>query len=202
MNTRIREYKRGDKRVNLIGVMHIGTSAYYEQIQDYLNNRKLVLFERVSTNEDQRLRYSGRISISTIASALGLKTQLEGINYNPKWINSDLSLSELEIINGGELEQIKDKNIDKEDFDKYKNILKPIIKLILTFPNAVNLLTGNNYLLVESRNMKVILDIIKHIQNNNEVNVLYGEAYMKQIGKTLNKMGFELENQIKINPLK
>lgn len=100
-------------RLRLVGAVHIGSRAYYTDIQAVLDQADWVLFEGVSESpadfkRDPAARKKDHL-YTKIADALGLITQFEGIDYRREhFINADLSprqmldLLEADIAKGGE----------------------------------------------------------------------------------------------------
>ena len=101
----------GDDPVQLwlVGVSHIGTEAYYQELQGLLGKADVVLFEGVdgdhpafkqASSEEGRQRSTLQ---SNMARALGLVFQLHHIDYNqPHFINSDLTSVQLMALFEGE----------------------------------------------------------------------------------------------------
>jgi hypothetical protein len=88
----------------LTGVSHIGETNYFQGLQKHLNAQSLVLFEGVGEHPPKAEELAAakadnekRSSLqSTMAAALGLEFQLDGIDYdNPKFRNSDLTIAEI-----------------------------------------------------------------------------------------------------------
>lgn len=95
-------------RIELVGVSHIGTQAYYEELQKDLNEADVVLFEGVDGDRPEfRAAREQAPEHSTLqanlARALGLVFQLHHIDYSPDhFINSDLSSRQLMALFDGE----------------------------------------------------------------------------------------------------
>ncbi|MDA3873312.1 MAG: hypothetical protein PF795_05070 [Kiritimatiellae bacterium] len=93
----------------LVGVSHIGTEAYYQEVQEMLAKADVVLFEGVDGNQPafkQASSEEGRKRStlqSNLALALGLVFQLHHIDYNQAhFINSDLTSLQLMALFDGE----------------------------------------------------------------------------------------------------
>lgn len=99
--------RRGDPVVRLVGVTHLGTAEYYRGLEAMLKREPLVLFEGVgAANKRFRSGDEGQYSLQpALAKALGLRFQLESIDYSPtNFVNSDLTIPRLqEILSGQEL---------------------------------------------------------------------------------------------------
>lgn len=95
----------------LVGAAHIGNKSYYTDLQKLLDGQDAVLYEGVHKKEGLSIPGEGSISgtntqkpaksvYETLSDALGLDFQLQDINYRHKnWINSDLTLEELDALN-------------------------------------------------------------------------------------------------------
>lgn len=88
----------------LVGVIHLGTADYYAQLQEFLDQRSLVLFEGIGADQGDFKLQDDEFSLQDqLASALGLAFQLDAINYQrPTFRNSDLGYEELVRLFGGE----------------------------------------------------------------------------------------------------
>ncbi len=90
--------------IRLVGVTHLGSAEYYRALQNLLDAQPLVLFEGVGAADKQFIanRNNQYALQPALARALGLRFQLDAINYSsPHFINSDLSVEELSRIFAG-----------------------------------------------------------------------------------------------------
>lgn len=90
--------RRADPVIRLVGVTHLGTAEYYAGLQAMLDREPLVLFEGVgATNKEFLSTREQTYSLQpALAKALGLRFQLQAINYRgSNFVNSDLSLEQL-----------------------------------------------------------------------------------------------------------
>lgn len=103
-----------DPAIWLVAVSHIGESNYFSQLQSFLNQQGLVLFEGVGYAEGRRKSKAqpsatddtsaqdaepgGTSSLqSTLATSLGLAFQLDAIDYEQKnFKNSDMSMTQIQ----------------------------------------------------------------------------------------------------------
>ncbi len=84
--------------IRLVGVTHLGTTDYYQALQQRLDAQPLVLFEGVGAADKQFVsKRDNQYALQpALARALGLRFQLDAIDYSsPQFINSDLSVEEL-----------------------------------------------------------------------------------------------------------
>lgn len=76
--------------VDLVGVIHIADAAYYRQMNQLLSGYDVVLYEMVGGPVDQRVASDNpEIALThvfqrIVQSILGLRYQLDGIDYTPK----------------------------------------------------------------------------------------------------------------------
>lgn len=81
----------------LAAVTHLGTAEYYRELQRFLEDRSVVLFEAVRADDDgQPAPREGYSLQGELAGALGLAFQLDEIKYDrPHFHNSDLDLEQI-----------------------------------------------------------------------------------------------------------
>ncbi|MDR3690579.1 MAG: hypothetical protein P4L46_14470 [Fimbriimonas sp.] len=115
----------GKPDVWLVGVAHIGLKRYYTDIQALLDAQDVVLFEGVKAKNgvDRPLKTPANAPetmYQVIGKSIGLDFQLSDIQYDrPNWVNSDLSLDELDRLNS------KTSGGKSTQFDSVKKMLTP-----------------------------------------------------------------------------
>jgi len=103
----------------LVGASHIGDREYYQSLQEHLDRNTMVLFEGINTGTHPRHAGIAVTNVaaspnsdaakpsaaaqsglqSTLAESLGLKFQLDGIDYDrTNFLNSDLSVDEIQAL--------------------------------------------------------------------------------------------------------
>ena len=90
--------RRSDPVVRLVGVTHLGSAGYYDRLQALLDGEPLVLFEGVGARDKAFMatREKGYSLQPALAKALGLRFQLESIDYSAdRFVNSDLTMEQL-----------------------------------------------------------------------------------------------------------
>lgn len=90
----------------LVGVVHVGESAYYERLQSILDSCDLVLWEgvRPAPGQDREAleaaisRFDGVRGVQNrLADLLGLKFQMDEVDYDrPFWTNADVDIQTLQ----------------------------------------------------------------------------------------------------------
>jgi len=80
----------------LVSVVHIGTTNYYHQLQKFLDQQDLVLYEGVGDVPKNSSSPTGFSLQRELAKALGLAFQLDAIQYDRTYFeNCDLTLNQL-----------------------------------------------------------------------------------------------------------
>lgn len=203
MKTTIRNYKRDNKKITLIGVMHIGTTNYYKNIQKELDNTKhnKVLYEGVIgyNKSDFLIKLYNALS-----DVLGLVFQKKEIKYNKSWIRSDLNIETLisasKKLDFNDIENDCDDDF-LEELKKFKGsfIFRLIFKTILNTSVILSFFFRDPVIL-DLRNYKVILDCINQLKDNDNICIFYGEAHLKGISSFIKKIGFKEFKRTKLNP--
>jgi hypothetical protein len=111
----------------LIGVAHLGTAEYFQAIQQRLDRQTVVLFEGVGLHDVKLAPGSMKDDTgvqTTLAKALGLKFQLDVIDYRrASFVNSDIHVPELQ-------QEVKKRGVDpaapggEETFDQLIDALQ------------------------------------------------------------------------------
>lgn len=96
--------RRRAPHIWLVGVVHLGEERYYQELQTLLDGQAVVLFEGIgATDGNFQLQEEDFSLQDAMAKALGLKFQLEAINYHrPNFRNSDLDYAGLARLFEGE----------------------------------------------------------------------------------------------------
>lgn len=79
--------------IRLVGAIHLGDGAYYKKLQQTLNGCDLVLYEGVRLPDQPAgsVDPSTRMVWSAVAGLMGLKAQVEAIDYaRPRWRQVDM----------------------------------------------------------------------------------------------------------------
>ncbi len=111
----------------LIGVAHLGTEAYFQAIQQRLDRQTVVLYEGIGLHDVKQAPGSMKDDLgiqTTLAKALGLKFQLDAIDYRrASFVNSDIHVPELQ-------QEVKKRGVDptipagEETFDQLVDALQ------------------------------------------------------------------------------
>jgi hypothetical protein len=99
-STEFRPATSAGPSVWLIGVAHLGTPEYFKAIQARLDRQTVVLYEGIGLHDVKQApgTFTDSAGIqTTLANALGLKFQLDAIDYRrASFVNSDLHVPELQ----------------------------------------------------------------------------------------------------------
>jgi len=217
MITTVREYTKSDKKVVLVGAQHIATTGYYDRIQAILDSYPpdCVLYEGVgkddSDDEDDLLGLKEIYSIT--AEWSGLQMQSEVIRRNKEWVNSD--------IKGGVIKNFSEQDFKKkmqevldafrklkekmkknpESEEKTKKMFRLLFRVMVKFLPVLMLFIRGGYLILDVRNGKVLVDILELLTDKNVAVAFYGEAHLRGLEKSLEKLGFKGKVVQKLNPL-
>lgn len=125
-------------RIILISAIHIGSQAYYDELQKLMDAQDVLLFEGISEHPDDfKKRMNNPEKTNTglygrFAKALGLVPQVTGLNYDREhFINADLSPDKLK--------QILEDEIKKGGKDG-----KAAQEALAQFQELTQLLSGQN----------------------------------------------------------
>lgn len=106
LQTAVVRFEKGDTIVDLVGVVHLGDSAYYEKLNESLKGYDVVLYEMVGGGA--QLQTDAAVSAETpdemagvrglqqlAKSFLGLEFQTDGIDYRaPNFVHADVEWDE------------------------------------------------------------------------------------------------------------
>ncbi|MBN9503014.1 MAG: hypothetical protein BGO01_11085 [Armatimonadetes bacterium 55-13] len=213
----------GKPDVWLVGAMHVGNKQYYKDIQTLLDSQDTVLFEGVRPGKNapktpppaKTDANAPKPIYKVLSDALGLEFQLTEIKYDrPGWVNSDLSMDDLDRIN-------KEKGGGKPTgFDTVKQLLDPnspmagmlttmlstatpgvkeALKLIIVKKVAAGETPGldstTQDVILHARNDAALEVFDKTVKKENppkSIGIFYGAMHMPGIEKTLvEKYGYK-----------
>lgn len=208
-----------NKKVVLIGMMHIGIKRYYEEIQkiiDSLSGYK-ILYESIGKlkpgqrklfNDSEREAYKNLkkdIKSRTLISAiLKLQGQKKGLNYNEEsWIRTDMDIFDfIKKINKEKIKLLHEKLLKLSLKDKLdKDIARWLIQAILLKMNAfilimpiINLFSRQkrieNDIILKERNQIALNGIFENLKDSNVASI-WGAMHLIEMTKKLKKAGFK-----------
>jgi hypothetical protein len=97
LQTRSRIYRHPETGtvVSLVGAVHVGDPAYYEELQRMLDAHEVVLFEGVRGLDSGEIEFIARLQIE-LKDFLGLGFQKDHLDYaRPNWVNADMTWEEM-----------------------------------------------------------------------------------------------------------
>lgn len=211
------------KEIVLIGMMHVGDKEYYQQVQklvDSLLGYK-ILYEGIKKlSEEETLKLNpNEIKIlkkikkimnngSVISTLLRIQDQKKGLQYDPHWICTDMTL--FEFIK--RLSESKTDSIFTSDTFLPKKIAKfekllfawmfdlalERISGIMVFAKFFGLFSKKERslekLIVHDRNIIATKAILAHVKDFNVVSI-WGAAHLPGMVKELKKDGFRQEKK-------
>jgi len=207
-------YRGQEKKVALIGVIHIADKAYYEEIQKRLDSYDTVLFELVTQTAIDRIKQPLPKSTSSVGSLqaalakyLDLSYQLHAIDYTrSNMLRADMTSQEL-----ADTMKARDESFLKMYFkalslqtDKPSTTSVMDLAMLLLpgtrslqlrrmlaeeFSNLDEFLAafngGEDISLLSARNDVALKKLIEVLDKNSSVAIFYGAAHMLDFEKKL-----------------
>jgi hypothetical protein len=199
LQTEEREYVRGNKRVTLIGMVHIANAKFYQEVRASIQKPGTVLLsEGVSdTNHVLRTFHSG--SYKKLAKAVGLVEQDRAVVPNISVLRADVDCSEFSkttvlVLNtvGSSLQKIDTGNATRLWASLIRNFL---------FEQPVELEWKDMEVLyrdvVQNRNACCLSRIETAVKNHDRVVIPWGAMHMPGLEKGVLEKGFVLASRKK-----
>jgi len=198
--------ERGNKKIKLVGCVHIAPQSYFDKLQHELEEG-LVLFESTSSKNGENEQLSNLKTVYGIFSEItGLMFQKDALDYsNPEWVNSDLSIEILESSNEKfkvmSTEKVSDavemlENLGEEGKERIASVFKWFLKLIPIMRGIVPSRLGPT--IIGLRNDKVIIDTFEQMIDHDFITIAYGEGHIKDFIKKFKKFKFKVTEVRKI----
>jgi len=186
IETLVADYQKGERSIGLVGVFHIGSSDYYNKIQDELSKyppgfyEGIIAPDRKLTREEKAMKKVDTKVKKYMAKIFGVTTQNK--NMNPShWRNVD----------------IKGDNL-LNDYEEL-GVLKFMAGMILSTSGDVikdhfrkNISKDSSSPLFVARN-NIICEAIS--KSTESLGLLYGASHMPVIGQYLEDNGFEVTDE-------
>jgi hypothetical protein len=219
MKTSVKTFKRGDKTITTVGVMHVGSEKYFNKIQKELDRdfHDVVLYEGVKGCGANNLKKIYEM----FSDICQLKFQKECLDYSSdNWVHSDLNydilLSADPKVEYSVFDKFEDGDTDdnmKELGSKFEEIksnpksiwiIRNFILLLLRLIKVFAFFRKANPVILNMRNYKIILDTFEQLKNDdvNNIALFYGQRHFIEIEKFLKSVGFEVVDKYKLNPIK
>jgi hypothetical protein len=194
-----REYTRGDRRVRLVGMMHVGEDAAYRELVRGFGDDALVLAEGVS-DRDGLLREG--LSYESVARPLGLVVQ-------PPFEEAIDALADADEAGGGEgrRARVVHGDVDLRDFSEETLAFLREVSLVLSSPDLASGLARAQELgkrfdaaaserilrdLVELRNAHLIRELEAALPDHATIVVPWGALHLPAVERALVGWGFRL----------
>jgi len=204
-----RIYQRGDKRIRLTGMIHLGQEDYFSNLMDSISGKRTLILAEGVTDTDGLM--TEHFNYGKIADLLGLTSQ-EKVRFKGNLIEaSDL---DQEMTGTADIPDLLPADIDLKQFDPHTlEVLNALAKYVL---NAESLTSGyfefnqwaQNHVtsdsngiimddLIGKRNRSVVSYLPKALRKYDTVIIPWGALHMKGIEEEVLKKGFQLENSQK-----
>jgi hypothetical protein len=193
-----REYRRGDRRVRLVGLMHVGEDAAYRELVRGFGDDALVLAEGVS-DRDGLLREG--LSYENVARPLGLVVQ-------PPFEEAIEALADDEAGGGeGRRARVVRGDVDLRDFSEETLAFLREVSFVLSSPDLATGLSRAQELaerfdaaaservlrdLVELRNAHLIRELEAALAEHATIIVPWGALHLPAVERALVGWGFRL----------
>lgn len=200
-----RSYQRGDQRVRLAGMMHIGREDYYRDLAGSMASGGTIILTEGVTDRDRRL--SGQFNYGKLAALIGVTTQ-QTMHLDGNHI--DLAeLNELAVQRGGpDRPDIARADIDLNRFDaqtiEFLNVLgttlfsgRPLAEALADYQRWVNEKMTAERLstvmgdILDKRNAVVIDGLLSSLEHYDTVVIPWGAMHMPAIEAAVLAQGFE-----------
>jgi len=217
-NTKVVTYTRGNKSITFIGMCHIGSENYYNDVNNLLDgyeeDNHTVIYEMVKSRYEDDINYEVNTDTSyhyktiyTICDVADLKAQNNYIKIKPDWVWGDMYNEDLEVMKGGSIIETPDSNIEMNDelstLKENKSFLKPFIKIAMNYAVTVgHYFTTDDPIILDMRNSKLIMKTFETLENTNNVVIIYGEAHRSGVEDFLYDIGFDKESSSKLDIFK
>lgn len=206
MKTRVIKLTRDNKKIKLVGVCHIGTKPYYDEIQKEL--RGTTLYEGVK-GFGQEINYLDKLFDIVDLTEVGILNQKKAIDHKQEdWIRVDANKEELLTVDPFCVDGVL--GFMKLNTDEIKGLPPKVVLFIFKFLLSklayplVRILSGrnNDYALIEFRNNIVVIASIKMLTKKNSLNLFYGEKHLAGLLSNFKQMGFNIESTKILSPWK
>lgn len=202
------ESRDGKLKVDLVGVVHIGDSSYYNTLNQRLAKYEVVLYELVAPLGAKPAKKNDGLMPKLVGFFLDLETQLAEVNYDKKnFVHADMSFDEMMQVAGERgddkitlglsiiVDMLRQNNLDKkkpgvdDDLDFSKIIENPnLLKQKMVKQLVATAETGPTLkkLLVEDRNKKVMQVLASEVKaGKKHIAIFYGAAHNSDFDQRL-----------------
>lgn len=197
MRTSILKYAKGEKKLILVGVSHIGTQKYFDKLGEICNSSEVVLYELVKKKGKKpgSKLHLAMLEILNEGRKEKLVYQFPRMKINKKWINADIELENLQVIYG-KINKLSS-NTEVESLQKKAASLRVAVKFLPLAALIEKYKPGK--ILVEMRNCICLHELSKQMREHNNISIIYGEGHLRHFDKMLKAMGFNKIGKSKVD---
>ena len=194
LKTTITTLKKGSKKVIIAGVVHVGTTEYYEKVKSILEG--VVIYEGIKKWEFPPI-------YTLLAGLLNLSMQSSVLPIQENWVHADISGAILKQIHKTE-ELKKTINDATEKLSGLPEESRTIVgRIVSSLVGPSIFLKKFSMMLSPVVYVRNYLPIIRTLQllyddNVDAVSILFGDGHRYHITKTLKKCGFRVIKKEKI----
>lgn len=182
--TTITTMTNGDQTFRFYGVLHMGSTVYWEWLENKINSHKsYVLYEAVREKDKLWMVLKPFKDLSFYAST---KFQGDEFNYHSDWVLSDITPEKLHSFYPQESIDFLQKSVDS-----MKNTPYVFVRILV----GINILWERNLgsdPLVTERNIKPVLDTLAAFESYDDVSLVYGELHGHGIIQRMKNHGFRV----------
>ena len=192
MKTQLITMKKSNKTIVLMGTVHVAEKYFYdtliEKVEELHSKGFKFLLEGVDAHNEELTNYVD--SNKEFAESLGLccqKDELDSCFNNKNHILCDLTAETLELL---------DPNVFKFTQEEHNlKMKKGDYRIALSLTNFMLKYFARDSVLLDSRNMNVVIEAFKNLATEDSIAIVYGEAHIHGIIKLFKKYGFEIKEK-------
>ncbi len=186
MKTSVIVFRRGEKKITLVGCSHLGSVRYYDKLKITCDANDVVFYEKIVGQKNKNIESHKTTQGQILAVLQETRTdQLmlqHDFKYPRDWIRADIDLKTLQLISPGLVGELGNVQIPN------KATLKLAVKFLPLIMKAYNIRKGE--MVVNYRNAICISHLVKQLPKHNSFAILYGEAHLKKFKEQFKAMGF------------
>lgn len=183
-------YKKGDKTVHLIPMIHVGDEKFYKEISEIDSSEKTLFLLEGVQDKDELLK---GLNYDEFATKLGLDKQ--GDHYKPQAVKKENQKNFTYIVADIDVSEFSpsSRKFLKETFKTFKD--KNALEIFMM--NSENFSTNEASELaidlMDKRNEKVLTEFKNNQEKFSKFYIPWGAAHMPEIERAIMKEGYELQ---------
>lgn len=182
-------YKKGDKTVHLVPMIHVGDQKFYKEISQVDSDQKTLFLLEGVQDKNQLLK---NLNYDEFASKLGLDKQ--GDHYKPQATRKENQKNFTYIVADIDVSEFSDSSREflKTTFESFKNKNALEIFMMDSDKFSANEASQLAIDLMDKRNEKVLSEFKTHQEKFSKFYIPWGAAHMPDIERYFLKEGFSL----------